>query len=265
MSAAKTKKTAKKKTTKPFYGPDVYCRTMDGLLENVHYSFNEDGSVDWRAMIKDEFLYPNRGWFDLRKKEVPSSIEGLDDKQLLIMLGGIKELAKLRGFTSVNYEVEHVGENYVIAKCKISWIANYEQPEPVVFEDCANATLENTDSFASKFLETIACNRAFVRCVRNFLNIHIVGADEIDKSKGSNNPMPVVDSVATLPMTPVGLLQKTLSDKHGISDFESFLDKLKDLWTNKQYFCADYKKGDWTTWKDIPAKEARKLTAILSK
>ena len=87
-------KTAKKKTAKKIYGPDLYRRNGEGLLENANYIFNEDGSIDWRAMIKSEFLYPNKGWFEARSQALPDSIDGLEDKQLLIMLGGIKELAK---------------------------------------------------------------------------------------------------------------------------------------------------------------------------
>ena len=83
-------------------GPQKYRRDQHGLLANVDYVFNEDGSVNWRAMIKDEQLFPNRSWFDSRKKDLPNSIEGLKDHQLLIKLGGIKELARLRGFSSVS-------------------------------------------------------------------------------------------------------------------------------------------------------------------
>ena len=93
-----TKKTAKKQAKAPLnkklFGPDVYKRDQHGLLDCVDYVFNEDGSVNWRAMIKPEFLYPNKGWFDMRGQQVPNSTDGLRDNQLLIMLGGIKELAK---------------------------------------------------------------------------------------------------------------------------------------------------------------------------
>jgi hypothetical protein len=37
---------------KKIYGPDIYKRDIHGLLENVDYKFNDDGSVNWRAMIK---------------------------------------------------------------------------------------------------------------------------------------------------------------------------------------------------------------------
>jgi len=258
MSATKT---TKKKTAKKFYGPDAYKRNEHGLLENVDYDFNEDGTVNWRAMIKPEFLYPNKGWFDVRNKPVPTSTEDLDDKQLLIMLGGIKELAKMRGYSTVAFDVTHLSDGYVTAKCTINWDKNYETQDEVAYQDYANATLANTDSFCAKFLETIACNRAFVRCVRNYLNIHIVGADEIDKSQGSGQAVEA-DAIAT-PITPVDLLAKTLREKHGVDSFDSCKDVLRDLWKSERYRNEEAKK--WSSFSDIPAKEARKLIVALNK
>ena len=248
---------------KKIYGPDVYKRNEHGLLENVDYEFNEDGSVNWRAMIKEEFLYPNKDWFSSRKKDVPTSVEGLSDKQLLIMLGGIKELAKLRGYTSINFKVNNVSDGYVTAKCTICWQQNYETDSEwrTEYEDVANATLANTDNFCAKFLETIACNRAFVRCVRNYLNIHIVGADEIDKSQGSGQAVEA-DAIA-IPITPVDLLTKTLRDKHGVDSFDACKDVLRDLWKSEKYRNEEAKK--WSSFSDIPAREARKLIVALSK
>ena len=254
-------KTAKKKVAKKFYGPDVYKRNGHGLLENVEYIFNEDGSVNWRAMIKEEFLYPNKGWFDSRNQPVPTSPEGLEDKQLLIMLGGIKELAKMRGYSTVAFDVVHSSDGYVTAKCMINWNKNYETQDEVVYEDYANATLSNTDNFCAKFLETIACNRAFVRCVRNYLNIHIVGADEIDKSQSTAQSYES-DTVAT-PITPVDLLEKTLREKHNVDSFEGCKNVLRDLWKSESY--RNEKAKEWSCFKDIPAKEARKLIVVLNK
>jgi hypothetical protein len=247
----------------PFF--ERYKRSEYGLISSVDYIFNEDGSIDWRRMIKNDFLYPNKGWFDMRKQSLPASVEGLKDNQLLIMLGGIKELAKLRGFSSVKYDVNHVGPNHVVAKCSITWIRNYELESCVTYEDVANATLNNTDDFCAKFLETIACNRAFVRCVRNFLNIHIVGADEIDKSKNSFSP-PIESSgyeSNSVPVTPVGILEKTLREKHGVTDFEGFRVILRELWVSEKYRFENVK--DWKSFEDIPAKEARILLPLLSK
>jgi hypothetical protein len=253
---------------KNIYGPDVYKRNEHGLLENADYEFNEDGSVNWRAMIKEEFLYPNKDWFTSRKKNVPSSVEGLSDKQLLIMLGGIKELARLRGFKSVTFDTDNVSDGHVKSACNIHWIENYESNGSTIsYEDVANATLDNTDSFTSKFLETIACNRAFVRCVRNFLNIHIVGADEIDKSKGANNSNTVEydasSDSAMLPLTPAGTLQKALSEELGVKTFEDFKSLLRTFWKEEKY--RNEEAANWGSYGDIPAKDCRKLIAICKK
>ena len=258
MSATKT---AKKKAAKKFYGPDAYKRNQHGLLENTEYVFNEDGSVDWRAMIKDEFLYPNKGWFDIRNMSMPSSNEGLEDKQLLIMLGGIKEIAKMRGYSSVDFDVDNISDGYVTAKCTIQWDGNYESAS-TTYTDVANATLANTDAFCAKFLETIACNRAFVRCVRNYLNIHIVGADEIDKSKGGVQEVETSSSGASTITSPTDLLEKTLREKHGVDSFDDCKNVLRDLWRSKKY--QNEGATSWNSFSDIPTKEARKLIAALS-
>lgn len=251
----------------PFY--ELYKRNQWGLIESADYHFNDDGSINWRKMVKDEFLYPNKGWFDSRKKAVPLSIDGLQDNQLLIMLGGIKEIAKLRGYDFVHFEVNNISSDYVTAKCRIGWIANYESHSThnhgIVYEDVANATLANTDDFCAKFLETIACNRAFVRCVRNFLGIHIVGADEIDKSKnsfGSSVESSGHDS-NTIPVTPTGILEKTAREKCGIVDFDGFKETLRQLWASEKYRYEGIK--EWKNFEDIPAKEARILLPLIIK
>ena len=42
--------------------PVIIKRNQYGLLENkkINYVFNDDGSVNWRKMIKPEFLVANR-------------------------------------------------------------------------------------------------------------------------------------------------------------------------------------------------------------
>ena len=247
--------------TKKIYGPDIYKRNEHGLLENVDYIFNDDGSIDWRSMIKPEFLYPNKGWFEARNKPTPKTGEGLNDKQLLIMLGGIKELAKLRGYSSIDFEINNISDGYVTAKCTISWVDNYETAHEycTTYSDVANATLANTDAFCAKFLETIACNRAFVRCVRNYLNIHIVGADEIDKSQGQ--AAVTADAVAP-PITPLGILEKMLREKYAAASFDDFKVLLRDLWKQEKYR-NESAKG-WSSFQDIDGAEARKLLAVLN-
>ena len=239
-------------------GPELFQRNENGLLKNTQYIFNEDGSVNWRAMIKDEHLFPNKSWFELRKKDVPRSIEGLADHQLLIKLSGIKELARLRGFKDVRYNMVKCEDHHVAVSCSITFIPNYETSnESISFEDMANATIDNTNSFAKKFLETIACNRAFVRCVRNFLNVHIVGDDEIDKSD------PKQQEAQSNDLTPSGFLKKELKENHGISDYQSFLPLLRDLHKSKKISISTEVIKTWNDFSDISPKDCRVLLGAL--
>ena len=241
---------------------DKYSRDEYGLLVGCDYIFNEDGSISWREMVKPEFLYPNKGWFEIRQKEAPKSIEGLTDKQLLILLGGIKAVAKLRGYTGVTYSISG-DKGYVIASCRIDWLPNYEtNGETVYFEDYANASIDNTDKFCHKFLETIACNRAFVRCVRNFLNINIVGDDEIDKSDKSLSIDSSENTHDLSVLKPQGTLEKVANEK-GINSYEEFLSWLREQWKKETYKNEDAKK--WTSYSEIPTKECRKLLALMEK
>ena len=246
-----------------------YVRDKDGLLKSIKYEYNEDGSVNWRAMVDSKHLFPNKSWFEARNKPMPKSVDELQDNQLLIKLAGIKELAKLRGYNSVRYSVIKCEKDHVAIKCEINWIPNFENPSQEAdylpsstqFEDVANATTENTSSFATKFLETIAANRAFVRCVRNFLNVHIVGDDEIDKSNGLPQH-PETDEVEPLKkLTPNGVLESLASSKLKCSSFNDFKDKLRELWTLELY--RNDQAKDWNSFDDVPAKEARLLINII--
>lgn len=247
-------------TKNKLYGPDIWKRNEHGLLESVDYTFNEDGSVNWRAMINPEHLYPNKDWFEMRKMPVPESIEGLDDSQLLIKLGGIKELAKLRGMKCIHYQIEESSDERAVVRCTIEWVQNYENPHGdwgCSFSSIANATIHNTNGFAAKFLECIAENRAFVRTVRNFLGIHIVGADEIDSSK-NKSPIEVPTGSTAKDISPQGILK----EKAGV-DFESFKDKLRGWYSSEEYKNDPEIIKTWKSYKDIPAKECRKLLKLI--
>ena len=155
-------------------------RDESGLITKpqIEYVFNDDGSVNWRKMVKEEFLVPNK------QRTQETDVSKLEDYQLIILLGGIKELAQIRGYTNVRYEVTSPSSDYVVATCSIDWIPNYEtEDRPVTFSAIGDASPQNTQSFAKYFLGPIAENRAFVRCVRNFLKINIVAQDELGNTK----------------------------------------------------------------------------------
>jgi len=245
-------------------GPEKFNRDENGLLRNIQYQFNEDGSVNWRAMIKEEHLFPNKLWFQARNKDMPRSIEGLKDNQLLIKLSGIKELARLRGFTSVSYTMDKCEDDHVAVTCNTVFTPNYETGGAAVsFEDMANASTKNTSSFATKFLETIACNRSFVRCVRNFLNVHIVGDDEMDKS----NPNAVShqdSSKKSDPFSPVTTLKNRAKAILSIESFEDFKPFIKKCWQDKvQGIYQNKSIESWKEWDDISVKDSKVLLGLI--
>ena len=211
-------------------------------------------------MVGPEHLFPNKGWFQQRHQDIPSDTEGLRDDQLLIKLSGIKELARLRGFDNVSYWTEKCELDHVAVNCAINFIGNYETAgQPVSYQDIANATLDNTYDFGQNFLETIACNRAFVRCVRNFLNVHIVGDDEIDKSNTTSTFSGLSTGAA---LTPDGMLQSLSKEKLNCSNFEEFKVVLRDWWKEGKYQNELVKQ--WVDFESIPATEARVLMKLIN-
>ena len=194
----------------------ISSRNKYGLLENTNfnYVYNEDGTINWRKMVKQEYLVANR------QKTQETDVSKLEDKDLLILLGGIKVLAQIRGYTSLEYKVVAASENYFATSCRIKWVPNYEtNGNAIEFEALADATPNNTKSFARFFLAAIAENRAFVRCVRNFLKINIVSQEELGDTKLIYDSSP-----QDIPTSPHSVLDKTMKDK-GIS-FDVLKNKL---------------------------------------
>ena len=153
-------------------------RDKNGLIPEIEYPFNDSGLIDWRKMLKTEHLVPNR------QKTSETDVSKLEDNQLIILLGGIKELAQIRGYTDVRYSVHSPSSDYVISTCSITWIPNYEtEGREVTFSAIGDASPNNTQSFAKYFLGPIAENRSFVRCVLNFLKINIVSQEELGNAK----------------------------------------------------------------------------------
>ena len=60
----------------------VVKRNSHGLIEDVDYIFNEDGFIDWRAMLKEKWLYPNPS-----RNLHTTDVSQLDDRDLCVLLG----------------------------------------------------------------------------------------------------------------------------------------------------------------------------------
>lgn len=217
-----------------------FSRDDNGFLNGVNYIFNEDNTINWRAMIRPEHLVPNRDAFkdsSANLKEI--DVTTLPDNKLLILLAGIKELAQLRGFSSVHYDVIESRPDYVAVKCTICFAPSYETGfKPVRFSSLADAHWDNTHNFAKNFLMAIAENRAFVRCVRSFLKIHIVGSDEM----GGKNSAAITEQESGTNSAPAALLEKTMLD-YGIT-----FQQIKDGAIKKNIEGAD----SWSSAEDVP-------------
>jgi hypothetical protein len=229
--------------------PKYITRNKYGLLEDqtIKYIFNEDNTINWRAMVKTQYLVPNR------QKTSETDVSKLEDKDLLILLGGTKELAQIRGYTDVSYKVVAASESYFATSCRITWIPNYEADGRIVtFEALADATINNTKSFARFFLAAIAENRAFVRCVRNFLKINIVSQEELGDAK----PLEEASFVSNEnPTSPQSLLEKIMKEKN--VTFDSLKSKLI-----KEKF---EKSEDFNSILDIPKSKIFELIERLKK
>jgi hypothetical protein len=217
-----------------------FKRDVNGLLECVEYIFNQDNTINWRAMINKEYLVPNRDSFKNQKDVILKEIDvsTLADNQLLILLAGIKELAQIRGYTNVTYDVIHAQPDYVAVKCTINWLPNYEtNMSSVSFSALADAHLDNTKDFAKNFLMAIAENRAFIRCVRSFLKINIVGNDEMGKTTHIDSEI----ESNTLVTQPIALLQKTMEE------YKISFDQIKERAIEKKMESAE----KWMSINDI--------------
>ena len=205
-------------------------RDTNGLIQGVNYIYNEDGLIDWRKMVKPEYLVPNR------QRTKDTDVTNLEDKDLLILLGGIKELAQIRGYTSLEYDVKTPSSDYVVAVCSITWTPNYEtEDRHITFSAIGDASPSNTSDFARFFLGPIAENRAFVRCVRNFLKINIVGQEEVGTSNNfSDSSVEQVGAVSGIGQVDVKKCLKDLLSERKIP-FSKVKNKLiKDNYPNAE-------------------------------
>lgn len=222
-------------------------RDENGLLPFVKYAYNADGSINWRKMIKPEFLVVNKQAFERRKQDVPKSIEGVDDKDLLILLGGIKDLARLRGYTFVQHTPIVTSPNYCSVRTTINWTPNFETDgESITFDSLADASTQNTNGFAKLYLAAIAENRGFVRAVRNFLGINIAGQDEVgadyveeEPTDSNGNPHKFLEGILT---------------RNSIK-FESF----KNRMVQKKVDGAE----KWETLKDVPSNQVWEVASLV--
>lgn len=143
--------------------------------------------IDWKLKIPTEHITLNREFWSKKNVNIYSlSEEEREDLKkrspeqgLLIKLSGFREVARARGIEKIDSELVYFSPKHVAVKCTILFQPSNENPLGLSVSAIANASTENTNGDFSKFLETIAENRAFLRAVKNALNIYILGQDEL--------------------------------------------------------------------------------------
>ena len=208
-------------------------------------------------MVKNEHIVSNRD------NTSETDVTKLKDKDLIILLAGLKDVAQMRGIKSVKYDIVTASPEYVCMKCGITWVGNYEtEGEDVYFEGTADAGLNNTEGFGQIYLAAIAENRAFCRAVRNFLKINIVAKEEIAPNKGKQasttkvtTPSAMFSSQSSVSMSPDSFLLTILKENN--ITFEQVRSKLIE--ENN----TDAKK--WSSVKDIPRLTAFEIIDRIQK
>lgn len=241
-----------------------YGRDERGLLVGVEYKFKKDGRVDWRAMIDPKYIVINRRMEEEVKKRyngksLPElNVSEVDDKYLLILLAGIREIAALRGYTKINPEVISATPTYCSVKTSIHWIPNFETGnKPVVYGDVAGATKENTEGLATIFLDAIAANRAFVRAVRNFLGIGIVGHDEV----AEQGLLTETDAPPALDPTSPQAMLATHAEKAGMN-----FEKIKEFALKEEIKKKlDGNPEEWKSYVDVKGRNCMMLVDAINK
>lgn len=219
-----------------------------GLIKNLNYEFDNLGFVNYKKLIPREFLFPNRQHFQSKKLQVPDSIDGLADKELLVGLQGYKMVAFLRGFKKVKHKIVSASSESVTIETKIIWIPNYETNfQEVSYTALATASLSNTYNFAQYYLAEIAQNRGECRAIRGFLRIPILASDELGPQKPEEEN--VVNKMQ--PGGPHATLQKKLDEKN-----------IK--WDKFKSFCIGKNVDNAEKWEDILSVDPGQVLNLLN-
>lgn len=160
------------------------------LLPAVKYIYDKYGFIDYKSLISPEYFVLNRWNYAKRGIDVNTlsdeqradELSKAKEEDLLILLRGFKDVARLRGYTSMKSDLLHYSAVEAVVKVTIDWLPNIETGFEKLSVSCIKSAGSNEPSINKDFvhyLAAIAENRAFVTVVRNSLNIPIIGRDEV--------------------------------------------------------------------------------------
>lgn len=220
-------------------------RDERGLLKGIEYTFTDLGFVDWRKCVKPEYIVLNRvamakAGVDtklLSAEETNKYLLEVPEDKTLIKLAGFRDLLRVRGFTRVDQKLISTNDG-VMCECSITFSPNFETDyKESTYTGVAGAAPSNVAPEFSQFLPAIASNRAFGRCVREFLGIETVMLEEM-------NPNEEV-KVADAPNNPIKFVKDKCNEK-GIS-FDTLLKDLNG---------RGHSDPNWISFESLPVSVA---------
>jgi hypothetical protein len=220
--------------------------------------------VDWKKHLEEnpDFVVLNKqmaksyGKIDsekISKKKEKEVLDSVDDKFKIILLQFFKDILHSEGFESIEYiPIGPSQENYTGLICKIKW------SNGKITSGIGDAHYCNTNSFAKYYLGPIAENRSFVRAVKAYFNISMLGADEIGEIPKEEPSV----SLGT-PTGPIFTLRKISKEKLSISSFEDFKKFLRlqiknhpdQLWIKPEEYENWSEYDDWSNITKLKAVE----------
>lgn len=226
-----------------------------------------DSKINWREKLDSniDYLLLNKDTAKRKKLitkdyiprdeeiEILKSLE--DDSAKLIFLQFFKDLLHEEGFQSVEYfPIGEASPDYCGLVCKITW------KNGQISSGVADAHRGNCYSFTSSYVGAMAENRSFVRSVKSYFNISILGYDEIGTGSGSNNGSGASNTGSgrstggntpqTAPTGPESTLQKIVKEKLNINSFAKFKSHLSEqIQSSKE--TAWVQPEDYKLWKDL--------------
>lgn len=238
--------------------PISFERDDRGLIKGVVYHFTPDGRVDYLKMVDPKFLYITDDKKDRVCQEQGVTLDKVDltkvnEKWLRITIGGINQLAQLRGIISVDYPTIVVADGSVTASCSIAFVGNFETDGvPFTCAAIASANIYNVDANFSPYLATFAENRAFTRCVKRALQINVVSDEEIggDGKQALQVFQSAMQEIPSPASTPVAGFEARHLLETRCSDKKITFEQMKMAAQNHQN--AWIKPPDqWTSFEDL--------------
>lgn len=197
-----------------------------------------DGFVDWRRIVNQEKnVLLNKQKFasigvdidKISEEEVQEYKKTAPDDFVFISLGGLRELAELRGCDSYKVEMVECSPDNYVAKAEIHFLPNEEEPNGLTFSGIGSASSYNVNYGFKYYLPALAENRSYARAVRNSLRVRSLYNEEAKTD------------------------EKPSENTVGINPIKIFKDKLeKKNWSFEELKAAAEKAGYWKDeWKSI--------------